>query len=81
MTVTGPSFPRDVWFCAELQLDLGTAGHAQHFVDGTRVIDVPNTNTVLPSGISYLRVGVTIAQDAADVFVDDVIVATAPIGC
>jgi hypothetical protein len=86
---TNPNtYPRDRWFCAELVIhlgELGGAGSAEVHVDGQKVLEAPiGTDTLPAGGYDYLMAGAPHANGlsaAGEVFMDDVVLATSPIGC
>jgi hypothetical protein len=77
------ALPRDEWACVELELDVATSGTARISVGGTEVLSTTG-ETLPPSGPLTTVVvfgGVGDAAAPLDVAVDDLIVATSPIGC
>jgi len=77
--------PRDRWFCAELAIEVDDLqGHVALHIDGDLAVQSTLRQTVSTAGFEYFLVGIYSSPDNeanAEVFIDDVIVANAPIGC
>jgi hypothetical protein len=79
--------PRDRWACVELAVLLdrqGGAGFAELFIDGVSRLRTPTGTTTLPQGgFEEVAFGVQVrnATGAVELFFDDVVVDTRPIGC
>ncbi|MGE0788553.1 MAG: hypothetical protein AB7S26_22950 [Sandaracinaceae bacterium] len=79
----GVSIPVDDWVCIEMHVGWGTSAPIEAFVDGALVSQRTGVNTtdrgVLPNVLfgawGYNSVG------PREVFVDDVVISTVPIGC
>jgi hypothetical protein len=83
---TTVTLPRDRWVCIESHIAVadGTAGAAEYFVDGALAVSVTGWDTLPDGGYSRLVAGIqyaSVAQDAIEVWVDDAVVSTQPIGC
>lgn len=75
---------RDAWACVVLAIDVdGSAGSVQLLVDGNEVARVTGKNTLVPGGFSHVSLGATVAtgDPDAEVWFDDFVLATEPIGC
>jgi hypothetical protein len=81
--ISGTSMPLNKWVCLELLVDLsgGGNGHVRLYAD--QVLQIDFVPALPPVPLSALRVGLVRAAGnvAADVFVDDVALATSYIGC
>ncbi len=78
------SLPFDRWFCAELEVGIDAAGHVALSVDGAEVVRRTGLNTVVSPGYDILNIGVSWSESTnneALVFLDEVVVASSPIGC
>ncbi len=80
-TTTSIPLARDVFRCVALEIDIGATGALRLYVDD-KVVAQAAGNT-LGGYVSYGRVGVGIAfaRASADVYVDDVAMATSHLGC
>ena len=79
----GVDVPRDKWTCLEMEIDIGTTGNLSWTVDGAFGGGVGG-NDVPTGGYQRFEVGVVDApstQAPIDVYVDEVVADTAPIGC
>lgn len=78
-------FPRDRWVCIELHLQIdNAAGSISVDVDGETIVSATSLDTRVGGGYSNIDVGfhyATPAQPGSTMFVDEVVAATAPIGC
>lgn len=71
----------DRWVCVEWQAQLGTPGHSKLILDGRTVIDA-DENNVPPDGYDALSIGFVGKAGAGQrISMDDIILATAPVGC
>jgi hypothetical protein len=85
----GGLLPRDRWFCAETVVQIGPSGgngYAEVFIDGQSQVRSPAGTNTLPGNGGYvaLSFGADYVKGLTadgEVFVDDVVVATTPIGC
>jgi hypothetical protein len=77
------SLVRDQWMCIELALDVAaTGGTASLSVNGTTVINQTGVVTLPPNPISVVVVeSMTSTATPVDLAIDDLVVATQPIGC
>lgn len=79
------SVPRDRWFCLELRVQIGTSGEAELLVDGTSTALLTDVDTTRASPWDTVFVGVASRNstqvDPTELFMDEVVVATTPIGC
>jgi len=76
--------PRDRWLCVELRVVVSaTAGEMHLLVDGTEVSTQTGVNTLIPTGFHELILSATLSSTdpATIVDFDDLVIATAPIGC
>lgn len=84
-TVAAFEFPRDRWVCVELHLQIdGTAGAMSIDIDGSTVVSASSLDTRVAGGYTNIDVGfhyATPAQPASEMFVDEVVADTSPIGC
>lgn len=82
---TAPSpLSRDTWVCLELSLDLqAESGAAALGLDGTTVIssDQVATQPTEPFTVAVIEAQPTDDTAGVDLYVDDLVIATAPIGC
>ena len=79
----GVAVPRDKWTCLEMEIDIGSTGNLSWTVDGAFGGGVGG-NDVPTGGYQRFEVGVVDApstQAPIDVYVDEVVADTAPIGC
>ncbi len=79
------ALPRDRWFCAEIGLTVagGAVGSGEYRQDGMVRAAFGSGGTLPPGGWRGWNVGI-IADDrtlGAKVFVDDIVIATQPVGC
>ncbi len=78
-------FPRDRWVCLELHLQIDTtAGSISIEVDGSTIVSGTSLDTRVVGGYSNIDVGfhyATPTQPGSRMFVDEIVAATAPIGC
>jgi hypothetical protein len=80
----GSAIPRDRWVCYELHVTIATAGALEVLVDGTRQVDVGPIDTLTGTAVREVTAGLERAmgdQAPAEIFVDEVVIDTAPIGC
>ena len=82
--------PANTWFCIVLQLvrDTGTAGSLALTSDVLAPISIPSVQTdaappisVLYFGLGFATTNTKVDQPAVDVWIDDVIVHSAPVTC
>lgn len=76
--------PRDRWVCMELHVHIGATGSVELFVDGQPLLAQLAVDTRPPTGeLSRMRVGIPSKPAAipGDLYIDDLVVDTAPIGC
>jgi hypothetical protein len=84
---TTPKVPLGAWTCLEWEVDTATPNQMHAWLDGTQVTQLDLTeSTTNANPIASLDVGLAIyppnvATGALDVWLDDVIVDSAPIGC
>jgi hypothetical protein len=87
--LSGGAFPQTAagavplgrWFCITFSVQVGNPGHVTADIDGTRLIDAtPNTYA---SDYTTVFFGAWVNRGAAglEYYVDDVVVATQPVGC
>jgi len=78
-------FPRDRWTCVRMHLVVATTGGSIDIaVDGTSVLSKANIDTRVANGYTNVDVGVhyaTPAQAASHMWIDEVVVDTAPVTC
>jgi hypothetical protein len=78
-------FPRDRWVCFELAMTLSKdAGAVRVSLDGALGLEQTGMNTLPDGGVHLLRAGVdwsSLQTAPFDVYIDDLVVDTAPIGC
>lgn len=81
----GVPFPRDRWVCVELHTYVDdTSGYFEAFLDGVRVAKSGTGDTLPATGYTAAEFGIHYAeyrQGPVEVYVDDVAVGTARIGC
>ena len=78
------SVVRDTWTCVEVQIVVSsTAGEMRLRVDGVEIAAKTGANTLIPGGFSVLLLAASLSAGEPDTYVyfDDLVVATAPIGC
>ena len=79
------TLPRDRWVCAEMQIHVDpTAGFVRLTLDNGTAIQTPLIDTEVAGGYAAFDAGVHYAngsQSPVSVWMDDVVVDTAPIGC
>ena len=84
-TRLGAAAPVDEWFCLELHVDVSaTAGTIEHWLHGTRETSVTGIDTLPAQGMELVTVGAPYtgpSQVPARIYVDEVVVDDAPIGC
>ena len=77
--------PRDRWVCVELHLQIsGSDGAIALEIDGSTIVSAQSIDTRVGGGYSNIDVGfhyATPAQPASEMFVDEIVAATSPIGC
>jgi len=77
--------PRERWFCMQIHARIDDAdGRIELDFDGARIVTVTGGDTLPPTGYPAINVGITwtgTTQVPATVYVDDIVVATAPIAC
>lgn len=76
-------FPRDRWVCVEWKVVLGTPGSSELFFDGSSVASGAGT-TMLTRPYEHARAGIVYtaeAQTAVDIRLDELMLATEPVGC
>lgn len=80
---TSKSFTLGAWTCLEWLVSTGASGEIRVSLDGTDLPELHLTGFNLPGGFSYLTFeqGVEPGGGPYDVFIDDVVVSTQPIGC
>ena len=81
---TDAVFGRDTWACVEAHVLIAASGTFEVWVDGTAVVADTGRNTLPASGYSDLLVGilgVEAGQPPTTVYLDEVVVDTARIGC
>jgi len=78
-------FPRDRWVCVEVHVLVdATAGAGELFIDGSLVTSGSGLDTTVAGGYTNVDVGVHYAtpnQLASEMWIDDVVADTSPIGC
>jgi len=86
--LSSTTLPLDRWACLEWRLTRGPTGGSRLFLDGQEIPDLTLTNTRVepPAGVGLLGVGLAFfgnanLQPAYDLWVDELIVDPAPIGC
>lgn len=74
--------PIDKWFCIEWQATIGAAGHQRILVDGEEVLAADEYN-LTSQGYDSVQIGFNAANGSVtqDIYFDDVVMATQPIGC
>jgi hypothetical protein len=75
---------RDTWLCFELHLDLQTgSGTATLEVDGVEAISGGEftTQPTEPFSVAVIEAQPTSDTTGVDLYIDDLVVATSPIGC
>lgn len=74
--------PIDKWFCIEWQATIAAAGHQRILVDGEEILAADEYN-LTSQGYDSVQVGFNAANGSVtqDIYFDDVIMATQPIGC
>lgn len=83
----GQALPLNQWVCIEWHIDSGTPQGTRVFVDGVERVGIRQTLSVRPSptlkelAIGYEDYQPTAAVAPSDIWIDDVIVATQPVGC
>jgi hypothetical protein len=79
------SVPQGRWLCMELHIAIdATAGSVDVAFDGVPTYQTGPANTTVAGGYTNFDVGVhyaTPAQAAASLWIDEVVVDAAPIGC
>ncbi len=83
---TSTLFPLDAWSCIQFEMPSGTAGVTRIAVDGVTVGDVTLTKAMAQPQPTHayfglVWVGTPSALPAADVWLDELIVDSASIGC
>lgn len=82
---TAPTpLPRDTWLCFELSLDVDDqAGRAELSVDGTSLLSASgfDSGPEYPISVAVIEAQPSTNAQGVDVSLDDLVVATAPIGC
>jgi hypothetical protein len=79
-------FPYDQWFCVEWQIQLGSpTGTSRVFIDGSEVGELNAAQDTSATGIDQVSFGMVVyapaAVDARKIWIDDIAIAAAPIGC
>jgi hypothetical protein len=81
----GPgNVPRDEWVCLELALDVAAStGSLALFVNGEQRVQASDVTTLPPGPFTVLSVGAVPSDESVgtDVAIDELVVATEPIGC
>ncbi len=86
-TQTANALPRDAWVCLEWQMVYGaTKGSTTLWISGTQAASLTNvpTQPSPPYGTLFVEAAfyqVSVAQPAVEIWVDDVIVDSQPVGC
>jgi hypothetical protein len=87
-TISATTLPLDRWACVEWQLTRGPTGGSRVFLDGQEISDLTLTATAVepPAGVTLMGVGMAFfgngnLQPAYDLWVDELIVDSSPIGC
>lgn len=77
------TMPRERWVCLELAIAVDASGTMEVFLDGTRMHGYDSVDTVVPGGFRRLIISslVSDADPPVDILFDDLVAATAPIGC
>lgn len=77
------AMPREHWVCLELDIDVDANGSLALWLDGEQVYGASAVDTVVPGGFQRLVLGSLVSRSdpPVEVVVDDLIVATEPIGC
>lgn len=78
------ALPRDQWVCFEMSLTLADGdGSAALDVDGERAVERSGIATLgaAPFSVAVVEALLTSAASEVDVYLDDLIVSTAPVGC
>lgn len=90
ITVKGSTFgftgdlPRDRWVCIELHVAIDPAGFVELALDGGAAMRTATTDTTVTGGYTQADVGIhyaTAAQTPAELWADEVVIDTIPIGC
>jgi hypothetical protein len=77
-------FPRDRWVCVELHLQIDGFGAIALEIDGSTVVSAQSIDTRVDGGYTNIDVGfhyATPTQPASEMFVDEIVADTSPIGC
>jgi len=78
-------FPRDRWVCVELHVEIDPAvGVFEAYLDTTRVVRSPATDTLPATGYTSLDVGIhytDTSQGPVEAYVDDIVAGNTRIGC
>ena len=78
------SLDRDRWMCIETMLRLGDGGIARAWVDGTLIAEIPSVSATPAGPSDIVIVGLPYSpagQPAGEVYVDELVASTTPIGC
>ena len=77
--------PRDRWFCYRAHVAISDdAGFVQVFVDDELALDAQDIDTLPEDGVKQFRAGVDWSSEQAsefEIFLDDVVLDTAPVAC
>lgn len=76
------SVPARTWFCVRLEMALGAEdGSASVWLNGELSAEVAGADTLPPEGVVNMSVGIDAADGDVRLLIDDVVLATTPVGC
>ena len=82
--VTGTAdTPFGQWYCLRLELGIATQGTVRAYLNDVQFADATGINTLPAAGVHNVTAGIDFSgqTDPAEVFIDELVLDTAPVGC